>query len=123
MELLRDELDIVYRRGEPRELYRAVSRVLWLLGIGPADKEVPARIWASIEWSLCPSITVHPKYCTFLGLKQAHCDPPETGAEKKSRKFSQNLPIPHTAAFCCTGKRPLAGDLRVGLRFWSFFHV
>jgi hypothetical protein len=60
---------------------------------------------------------------TWLALKQAHCDPPETGAEKKSRKFSQNLPIPHTAAFCCTGKRPLAGDLRVGLRFWSFFHV
>jgi uncharacterized protein (DUF433 family) len=53
--------------SEPRELYRAVSRVLWLLGIGPADKEVPARIWASVEWSLCPSVTVHPKYCTFLG--------------------------------------------------------
>jgi hypothetical protein len=48
---------------------------------------------------------------------------PRNGAEKKSRKSSQNLPIPHPVAFCCTGKRPLAGDLRVGLRFWSFFLV
>jgi hypothetical protein len=81
----------------------------------------PTRGQFKILRQICNYIPPHE--VAKLALKQAHCDPPETGAEKKSRKFSQNLPIPHTAAFCCTGKRPLAGDLRVGLRFWSFFHV
>jgi hypothetical protein len=67
MELLRDELDLVHRRGEPRELYRAVSRVLRVLGIGGAEKEVPARVWASVNWDLCPSVTVRAECCTFLG--------------------------------------------------------
>jgi hypothetical protein len=67
IELLRDELDHVQRRGEPRELYRAVSRVLWVLGIRPAEMEVPCRFWASVEWRLCPSVAIHPEYCTFVG--------------------------------------------------------
>ena len=65
VQLLRDELEVPYRRGEARDLHRAVRRVLKVLGLGMTQGEVPPRLWAYMEWGQCASVTVHPAHCAF----------------------------------------------------------